>query len=72
MSFEMLRQEVDGDTAYTEWRAETTDNIYEVGSDTFIVGMEVTQAFRQDFSEAVTSSRVLVGRGESNYKWTDE
>ena len=40
MSFEMLRQEVDGDTAYIEWRAETTDNIFEVGSDTFIVGME--------------------------------
>jgi hypothetical protein len=40
MSFEMLRQEVDGDTAYIEWRAETTDNIFEVGSDTFIVGTE--------------------------------
>jgi hypothetical protein len=40
MSFEMFRQEVGVDTAYIEWRAETTDNIFEVGSDTFIVGTE--------------------------------
>jgi hypothetical protein len=25
MSFEMLRQEVDGDTAYIVWKAETAD-----------------------------------------------
>ena len=47
MSFEMLRQEVDGDTAYIVWRAETADNIFELGSDTFIVRNEkiVTQTF---------------------------
>jgi predicted SnoaL-like aldol condensation-catalyzing enzyme len=47
MSFEMLRQEVDGDTAYIVWRAETADNIFELGSDTFIVrnGKIVTQTF---------------------------
>jgi hypothetical protein len=47
MSFEMLRQEVDGDTAYVLWRAETADNIFELGSDTFIVrnGKIVTQTF---------------------------
>ncbi len=47
MSFEMLRQEVDGDTAYIVWRAETADNIFEPGSDTFIVrnGKIVTQTF---------------------------
>ena len=46
-SFEMLRQEVDGDTAYIVWRAETADNIFEFGSDTFIVrnGKIVTQTF---------------------------
>ena len=47
MSFEMLRQEVDGDTAYLVWKAETADNRFEVGTDTFIVrnGKIVTQTF---------------------------
>jgi SnoaL-like protein len=47
MSFEMLRQEVDGDTAYIVWKAETVDNRFELGSDTFIVwnGKIVTQTF---------------------------
>jgi hypothetical protein len=35
MSFEMLRQEVDGDTAYIVWKAETADNRFELGTDTF-------------------------------------
>jgi hypothetical protein len=33
MSFEMLRQDVDGDTAYIVWKAETADNRFELGSD---------------------------------------
>jgi ketosteroid isomerase-like protein len=47
MSFEMLRQEVDGDTAFIVWRAEAADNIFEPGSDTFIVrkGKIATQTF---------------------------
>src|SRR5258706_13807428 len=47
MSFEMLRQEVDGDTAYIVWKAETADNRFELGTDTFIVqnGQIVTQTF---------------------------
>ena len=47
MSFEMIRQEVCGDTAYIVWKAETADNHFEVGSDTFIVqnGKIVTQTF---------------------------
>lgn len=46
-SFEMLRQEIDGDTAYIVWRAETADNRYELSTDTFIVqnGKIVTQTF---------------------------
>jgi ketosteroid isomerase-like protein len=46
-SFEMLRQEVDGDTAYLQWKGETADNRYELGTDTFIVrdGKIVTQTF---------------------------
>jgi ketosteroid isomerase-like protein len=47
MSFEMLRQEVDGDTAYIVWKAETADNRIELGTDTLIVqnGKIVTQTF---------------------------
>ena len=47
MSFEMLRQEVDGDTAYIVWKAETADNRFELDTDTFIVrnGKIVTQTF---------------------------
>ena len=46
-SFEMLRQEVDGDVAYIVWRAETADHRYELGTDTYIVqnGKIVTQTF---------------------------
>ncbi|MDB5298583.1 MAG: SnoaL-like polyketide cyclase [Phycisphaerales bacterium] len=46
-SFEMLRQEVDGDTAYILWRAETADNVFELATDTFIVrnGKIMTQTF---------------------------
>jgi hypothetical protein len=47
MSFEMLKQDVDGDTAYIVWKAETADNRYELGTDTFVVkdGKIVTQTF---------------------------
>jgi hypothetical protein len=47
MSFEMLRQEVYGDTAYIVWKAETADNRFELATDTFIVqnGKIVTQTF---------------------------
>jgi predicted SnoaL-like aldol condensation-catalyzing enzyme len=47
MSFEMLRQDIDGDTAYIVWKAETSDNRYELGTDTFVVkdGKIVTQTF---------------------------
>ena len=46
-SFEMLRQDVDGDSAYIVWKAETADNRYELGTDTFVVkdGKIVTQTF---------------------------
>jgi ketosteroid isomerase-like protein len=47
MSFDMLQQEVDDDTAYIVWKAETADNLFEIGTDTFIVknGKIVTQTF---------------------------
>ena len=51
-SFEMLREEVDGDTAYIEWKAETADNRFELGTDTLIIrnGKIVTQTFAQKIS----------------------
>jgi hypothetical protein len=41
----VLRHEVDGDTPYIVWKAETADNRFELGADTFIVqnGRIVTQ-----------------------------
>jgi ketosteroid isomerase-like protein len=47
MSFELLRQEISGDTAYIVGTAETADNRFEVGTDTFIVqnGKILTQTF---------------------------
>ena len=33
----MKQQSVDGDYAYIVWSAETADDVYEVGSDTFVV-----------------------------------
>jgi len=38
---------IEGDYAYIVWRAETPDNIYDFGSDTFVIknGMIVAQTF---------------------------
>jgi ketosteroid isomerase-like protein len=45
--FSMKRQSVEGDYAYILWTAETADNVYEVGTDTFVVrdGKIVVQSF---------------------------
>jgi len=47
LSFDMTRQDVDGDTAYIVWKAETADNRYELGTDTFVIkeGKIVMQTF---------------------------
>ena len=47
MSFDLLQHEVDGVTAYIVWTAESADNVFEMGTDTFIVqnGKIVTQTF---------------------------
>ena len=41
------QQLVDGDYAYVVWTAETTDNVYEMATDTFVVreGKIVAQSF---------------------------
>jgi ketosteroid isomerase-like protein len=46
-TFNMKQQIVDGDYAYIFWTAETADNIYELGTDTFVVrdGKIVAQSF---------------------------
>jgi ketosteroid isomerase-like protein len=36
-TFSMKQQFVEGDYAYILWTAETADNVYEVGTDTFVV-----------------------------------
>jgi len=45
--FNMQRKYVEGDHAYILWNAETADNRYELGTDTFIVrdGKIVVQSF---------------------------
>ena len=47
MSFDLLQQEVDGEIAYIVWKAESADNLFEIGTDTFIVRNRkiVTQTF---------------------------
>src|SRR4051812_15290102 len=46
-TFSMKVQFVEGDYAYILWTAETADNVYELGTDTFIVreGRIVAQSF---------------------------
>jgi ketosteroid isomerase-like protein len=36
-AFSMKQQSVQGDYAYILWTAETADNVYEMGTDTFVV-----------------------------------
>jgi ketosteroid isomerase-like protein len=46
-AFRMKQQSVEGDYAYILWTAETADNVYEVGTDTFVVqnGKIVAQSY---------------------------
>jgi len=45
--FRMSRQFVEGDYGYILWTAETAENVYELGTDTFVVrdGRIVAQSF---------------------------
>ena len=45
--FRMKQQDVEGEYAYILWTAETADNVYELGTDTFVVrdGKIVAQSF---------------------------
>src|SRR5262245_815855 len=46
-AFRMKRQSVEGDYAYILWTGETADNVYELGTDTFVVrdGKIVAQSY---------------------------
>ena len=46
-AFRLTRQSIEGDCAYIVWTAETADNVYEVGTDTFVVrdGKIAAQSF---------------------------
>ncbi len=46
-AFSMKLQSVEGDVGYILWNAETSDNVYELGTDTFIVrrGKIIVQSF---------------------------
>ena len=52
LDFHMLKQEVDGDTAYIVWRGDTPASRIELATDTFIVndGRIVTQTFAAKIS----------------------
>lgn len=46
-AFSMKQQSIEGDYAYIVWAAETADNVYELGTDTFFVrdGKIMAQSF---------------------------
>ena len=46
-TFSVKQQFIDGDYAYILWSAETADNMYELGTDTFVImdGKIVAQSF---------------------------
>jgi ketosteroid isomerase-like protein len=46
-TFSLEQQFIEGDYAYILWSAETVDNVYEMGTDTFVVrdGKIVVQSF---------------------------
>ncbi|HXH48933.1 MAG TPA: nuclear transport factor 2 family protein [Terriglobia bacterium] len=46
-TFSLKHQSVEGDYGYIIWTAETADNVYELGTDTFVVrdGRIVVQSF---------------------------
>ncbi len=54
-TFDLLRKDVRGETAFILWKAETADNVYELATDTFLVrDGKITS---QTFAGKVTSKR---------------
>ena len=67
-SFELLRKEIEGDTAYLVWKAETAENRYDFATDTFVVrnGKIVAQTFAANVTPKQLSahSQASVGQHE--------
>ena len=63
-TFSMKQQSIEGDYAYILWAAETADNVYEMGTDTFVVrdGKIVAPVIhRQDYAQGL-KTRLHSGR----------
>jgi ketosteroid isomerase-like protein len=58
-TFSMKQQFVEGDYAYILWAAETAENVYEVGTDTFVVRDDKIVA--QSFTAKVTPKTSKTG-----------
>ena len=56
-TFSMRQQFVEGDYAYIVWTAETADNVYELGTDTFFMrdGKIAVQSFAAKTMDRITS-----------------
>jgi ketosteroid isomerase-like protein len=54
-AFQMQQQFIEGEFAYIRWTAETADNVYELGTDTFVVRQGKIAA--QSFTSKVTRKR---------------
>jgi ketosteroid isomerase-like protein len=56
-TFRMTQQFVEGDHAYILWSAETADNVYELGTDTFVV--RDNKIVAQSFTGKITPKREI-------------
>ena len=54
-SFSLIHRSVEGEFGYLLWRAETADNVYEMGTDTFVVRND--QILLQSFALTVRPKR---------------
>ena len=54
-TFHLTQQSIEGDHAYILWNAETADNVYELGTDTFVVsdGKIVAQSYTSKMAPKV-------------------
>jgi ketosteroid isomerase-like protein len=54
-TFHLKQQSIEGDHAYILWNAETADNVYELGTDTFVVsdGKIVAQSYTSKMAPKV-------------------
>jgi len=59
-AFNMKQQFVEGDYAYIVWTAETADNVYEIGTDTFVV--RDSKIVAQSFTAKISPKKPESGR----------